>query len=132
MCTESKNNRLTNAAHRTPAPRPVSASSVARAAPAPATVGSARESNRLTAILLIGVLALGMYLGAYFGLVRFKFVGWADGPHFAPAYARLPAPLNSVAGWAFAPAHRLDRQWLRPQKWDGTRPLSPSEVAYYP
>jgi len=90
------------------------------------------KGNRFSGILGIMAVALGVYWGSYFAVVRVMLVGWADGPILAPSYARLPAPLNSAARLAFAPAHHLDRRLLRPRKWDGSTPLTPGSFEYYP
>lgn len=57
--------------------------------------------------IVVPTLLLGLYVGAYFAMVR--NVKWA------PQY---PRPIHAIAEPVFRPIHEIDRKWLRPREWD--------------
>ena len=91
-----------------------------------------RPKIRWRAVVLAGILGVGSYVSFYFlivdlhvpfrlpdffprgseVLVNAKFVQINGDWEAFPDYHGLP-------NWFFTPIHHLDRNWLRPNKWEG-------------
>lgn len=74
--------------------------------------------------LLVILCPLGIYMGSYFVLVRSGY-GEANLGHYwiEPAYRGFPGEINNSAAWFYKPVHSLDREVLRPTRWEGRQDL---------